>query len=118
VYLRMTGPMDNPTIIWDKASRKEQAKENREAEAANVRSMLKSEFGLFKNDTSVKQYQPVSKPKEEIIIEFGGNNSTSQPKKQELAPQSKPQKDTKIKSKLNTWKQQSEQEKKEEIEFD
>jgi hypothetical protein len=118
VYLRMTGPMDNPTIIWDKASRKEQAKENREAEAANVRSMLKSEFGLFKNDTSVKQYQPVSKPKEEIIIEFGGNNTTSQPKKQETIPQSKPQKDTKIKSKLNTWKQQSEQEKKEEVEFD
>ena len=118
VFLRMTGPMDNPTIIWDKASRKEQAKENREAEAANVRSMLKSEFGLFKNDTSVKQYQPVSKPKEDIIIEFGGSNNAPKTDKPEKPAATKPQKDTKIKSKLNTWKQQSEQEKKEEIEFD
>lgn len=112
VYMRMYGDIDDPTIVWDKTSRKEQAKENREAEKENVRSMLKTEFGLFKNDSTVKTYQPKEGPKEELFIEFGDKKTEDpiDPKKQK--------KDSKIKKTLNTWKEESEKSKKEEVEFE
>lgn len=75
VFVRMYGTMDNPIVEWDKASRKEQSKENREQEKETVRSMFKSEFGAFKNDASVKEYIPNKLPKEELIIEKNGSDT-------------------------------------------
>ena len=70
VFVRMYGTMDNPIVEWDKASKKEQAKKNREEEKETVREMFKSEFGMFKNDSTVKEYIPKKGLKEELIIEF------------------------------------------------
>ena len=68
VYMRMYGNIDNPTIEWDKQSRKETTKENMAKEKEDVKSLLKSEFGLFKNDTTVKSYvKEKNPPKEEMI---------------------------------------------------
>ncbi|MFT5778418.1 MAG: hypothetical protein ACI837_001374 [Crocinitomicaceae bacterium] len=75
VFVRMYGDLSNPTIEWDKQSRKEQAKENRAAEKETVKSMWKSEFGLFKNDTTVKEYIHDRTPKDELIIEFNPTDS-------------------------------------------
>lgn len=69
VYVRMYGTMDDPIVEWDKASRKEQTKANIIQEKATVRSMFKSEFGAFKNDSTVQEYIPNKRPKEELIIE-------------------------------------------------
>jgi hypothetical protein len=118
IFLRMFGPMNNPTIVWDKTSRKQQAKENREAEKETVKSMFKTEFGLFKNDSTVKKYQQPTQQKEEVIVEFGTSQPGQQNQKNSSETPVKPKKDTKIKSKLNSWKEQAEKEKKEEIEFD
>lgn len=71
VYVRMHGTLDKPIIEWDKNSRKEQARENREAAKQEAISILKSEFGLFKNDTTIKAYQPKVQQREELRIEFG-----------------------------------------------
>lgn len=71
LYVRMYGPMDNPTIVWDGQSKKEQSKENREAAVQEARSILKSEFGLFKKDSTVKGYQPqIKQPHEELRLNF------------------------------------------------
>ena len=70
VFVRMFGSMDDPNVEWDGESRKEQARKNREEEKETVRSMFKSEFGLFKNDTTVQEYIPNKLPEEELIIEF------------------------------------------------
>lgn len=75
VYVRMYGTMENPIVEWDKASRKEQAKENRAQEKETVRSMFKSEFGLYKNDPNVKEFIPNKVPKEELIIEKNGSDT-------------------------------------------
>ena len=112
VYMRMTGSIDNPIIVWDKTSKKEQAKENREAEKQTVKSMLKSEFGLFGKDSTVNDYQKKAGPKEELKIEFGPI------KEEDPIDTKKPKKDTKIKNTLKGWKEQSEKEKAEEIGFD
>ncbi len=93
----------------DESAKKQQAKENREAAKQDAKSILKSEFGLFKNDTAVKNFKPIDKPKEELKIEFG-------PEKPETQKQKEPKKDSKINKTLNKWKQEAGKEKKEEFE--
>ncbi|WP_341902219.1 AsmA-like C-terminal region-containing protein [Fluviicola taffensis] len=71
VFVRMYGNLDNPIIEWDKTSRKEDAKQNREEAKTEAISILKSELGLFKKDTTIKKYQPPKKDYEVLKIEFG-----------------------------------------------
>lgn len=111
VYMRMFGDIDNPTIVWDKTAKKEQAKENREAEKQNVKSMLKSEFGIFKGDSTVKSYQPKETPKEVLKVEFGPGNA------EDPIDQKKPKKETKIRNTLKNWKEEADKSKQEQIEF-
>jgi hypothetical protein len=74
-----------------------------------VKSILKSEFGFFKKDSTVNTYVPKEVPKEEIKINFnpkikGENKPVSLPVKDE-----KPNKDPKIKKNLQKWKGQQEE---------
>ena len=106
MYMRMHGTLDNPIIEWDNTSRKEQAKENREQAKQDAKSILKSEFGLFQKDTSVKVYVPKDVPKEDLKIQFGPAT------KKEFIEEKKQKKDSKLKKTLDGWKQQQEQEEK------
>ncbi|MBL1280785.1 MAG: hypothetical protein COA33_010950 [Fluviicola sp.] len=110
VFMKMYGDLDTPTIEWDRESRKELAKKNREEEKQNVKSILKSEFGLFKNDTTVKQYVKEVVPKEELIIEFDPVKSIDT-----IIENKEPKKDTKMNRWLEKMKKQAEAEKKEEF---
>lgn len=104
MYMRMHGTLDNPIIEWDDVSRKEQAKENREQAKEDAKSILKTEFGLFKKDTSVKVYVPKDVPKEDLKIQFGPAT------KQEFIEEKKQKKDSKLKKTLDNWKKQQEEE--------
>ena len=116
VYMRMYGDLDNPTIEWDKTARKQQAAENRAAEKETVKAMLKSEFGLFKADSTVKTYQPKQMPKEELHIEL--SSPLTKPSDTEKPTEKKKQKSTTKQNKtINGWKKESEESKEEEIEF-
>lgn len=107
IFMRMHGTLDNPIIEWDKTSRKEQAKENREEAKKDAKSILKSEFGLYKNDTTVKKYVPEEVPKEELKIHFGPST------KEEFNEVKKQKKDSKLKKTLRDWKDQQKQEEEE-----
>jgi hypothetical protein len=114
VFMRMYGNIDNPTIEWDKQSRKETTKENMAKEKEDMKSLLKSEFGLFKNDTTVKNYvKEKNPPKEEMIIEFDPDNSV-----EPVIEEKKPKKDSKIGNMLKKFKEESEADKKEEFEIE
>lgn len=110
VFMRMFGTMDNPSIEWDRESRKDIAKQNREVEKQNVKSILKSEFGLFKNDTTVGSYIKEVGPKEELIIEFDPVKSIDT-----IIDNKEPKKDTKVNRWLEKMKKQAEAEKEEEF---
>lgn len=71
VFVRMYGNLSNPIIEWDKTSRKEEAKQNREEAKTEAISILKTELGLFKKDTTIKKYQPPKKDHEVLEIQFG-----------------------------------------------
>ena len=107
----MFGNMDNPTIEWDQDAKKEQARENREAAKQDAKSILKTEFGLFKNDSTVKTYQPIKQQKEELKMEFGPVK-----KEEPIQDTKKVKKDSKFSNDLKKMKEESEKEKKEEFE--
>lgn len=104
IYLRMYGDLDNPTIEWDKSGKKQDLKEQWTQEKETVKSMLKTEFGIFKNDTSVLEYKPKAESKEVVKLNFKNdvpNKTDSKPN-----PESPKPKDNKLKNTLNQWKQQ------------
>lgn len=109
VYMRMYGPLENPKIEWDKTAKIEQVQLTILEEKQAVKSILKSEFGFFKKDSTVNTYVPKEVPKEEIKINFnpkikGDNKPVNLPVKDE-----KPNKDPKIKKNLQKWKGQEEE---------
>ena len=111
VFIHMFGNMDNPTIEWDQDAKKEQARENRDAAKQDAKSILKTEFGLFKNDSTVKTYQPIKQQKEELKMEFGPGK-----KEEPIQDTKKVKKDSKFSNALKKMKEESEKEKKEEFE--
>lgn len=113
VFMRMFGMLDNPVIEWDKQSRKEQSKEKIEEEKQTAKSILKSEFGIFKNDTTVKDYVKEVIPKEELIINFDPLKSIDT-----IIESKIPKKDTKLNRWLDKMKKQEEAEKKEDFIID
>ena len=112
VFMRMYGKLDSPTIEWDKDAKKEEARENREEAKQDAKSILKSEFGFFKNDTTVKIYQEKTRQKEVIEMQFGPEDE------KDVLDVKKPVKDSKLKTKLKTMKDESDKYKQTDIEFE
>jgi len=110
LYMRMYGNMDYPTIVWDKQSKREQLKQDLQEEKETFKSIMKTEFGLFKNDSTVEIYQEKKGPKEILTIDFGDEQNKT-PK------QTAPKKDSKIKNKLQQWKTEAEGDNKKNIKF-
>ncbi|MES2133769.1 MAG: AsmA-like C-terminal region-containing protein [Bacteroidota bacterium] len=86
VFIRMTGPIDNPTIKYDRKGAKEKIKEDIKQEKQTIKQILKEEFGLFKKDSiKVKEEE---KANQKFNIQFGEEkpkkaNNGLQPKKKE-----------------------------------
>ncbi len=91
VFMRMYGDLYDPSFEWDAEASKTYKKEQRQKEISNARSMFKSEFGLFKNDSTVQEYvqEKFEHEKIEVII-----NPTE--KNDEIINETKPKKDGKF----------------------
>lgn len=109
LFVRMFGPIDNPTIKWDSEARKQLAKENFEAEKQNTKAMLKSELGLFKKDTTVQAYVPKVHQKEEVRMVL---KSDPEP------VADKPKKEGKLQKTFSKWKEEAEKEKEGRVTFE
>lgn len=68
IYMTMGGTIDNPTFSLDSDERKNDIKENIQLEKSNMKSMLKTEFGLFQKDSTVKQIEEDNKNEVEFIF--------------------------------------------------
>lgn len=110
IFMVMSGTTDNPIIKWDDLAKKEQAKENREAAKKDAMSILKTEFGIKKGDTTIQRYQQTKKPSEEIKIDF--NNTQESP---EVEQKKESEMKRKLREKMNKLKNSA---KEEEVEFD
>jgi hypothetical protein len=88
VFIVMSGPIDNPSIKYDKKGAKEKIKQDLKQEKQTLKNILKEEFGLFKKDsTKVKETE---KANQSFKIQFGDD-----PKKKEkpLTPKKKEEED-------------------------
>lgn len=110
IFMRMHGTTENPIIEWDTEAKKEQAKENREAAKKEALSILKTEFGFRKGDTTIGIYKPIKKPTEELQIDF--SNSKDEPV---IEPKQESEFKKKMKNRIQKLKESS---KGEEVEFD
>ena len=98
MFLKMTGDIYDPVLEWDREKQKQKAKEYREQEKKQIKEMLKSEFGAFKNDTTVKEFKEEEAPKEELKIDW--NPTTGEEKKEEVEEEKAEKEPKKKKSKL------------------
>lgn len=85
VFIVMTGPIDNPTIKYDRKGAKDKIKQDIKQEKQNLKQLLKEEFGFFKKDSiKVKETQ---KANQNFQIQVGDEkpkaNKPLQPKKKE-----------------------------------
>ncbi|MFI5204219.1 MAG: AsmA-like C-terminal region-containing protein, partial [Flavobacteriales bacterium] len=89
VYLRMFGDVNDPTYEIDRDQMKEEFKVKLADEKQTVKSLLKEEFGFFKNDTTLKANTKQQQDDVEFILEWDNaadknkdnTNSTSEEKK-------------------------------------
>lgn len=77
LFLRMFGTLDQLQFAWDGEAKKAHKQEQREQQKQDVKSMLKTEFGMFKKDTIVQTYQKTQAPKERIELDFGDATPTT-----------------------------------------
>ena len=86
VFIVMTGPIDNPTIKYDKKGAKEKIKQDIQQEKQNLKQLLKEEFNLFKKDST--KTKEAEKANQTFQIKFGDDDPKKkdkplQPKKKE-----------------------------------
>lgn len=113
IYMRMHGTMDNPIVEWDKASSKEDRQEYNEQEKANLKSMLKSDFGMFSKDTTVKTYKEVIRPKEVLEVQYGKDTTSV-----DDFVKDKKEKNGKFSKWMKKMEDESKEQKKVKVEFD
>jgi hypothetical protein len=84
VFILMTGPIDNPTIKYDRKGAKAKIKEDIKQEKQNLKQLLKEEFGFFKKD-SLKKVPEQTNQKFQLQVgdEKPKTNKPLQPKKKE-----------------------------------
>lgn len=70
LFLHMYGHLDDPIYELDSEEKHEEIKQNIIQEKKDIKSILKSETGLFKGDTSVKEYKEPEKVEPTFEIEW------------------------------------------------
>lgn len=74
IYVTMFGDLDDPSFSLDKDERRANLKENIENEKQDLKSVLKTELGFFKKDSTVKRIEKDNKKEVEFIY-FDEDNS-------------------------------------------
>jgi hypothetical protein len=93
IYLTMSGNIDEPVFSLDKEERINDIKEMVASEKADVKSILKTEFGFFQKDTTVKTMQ-VDNKKEVEFIYYDTDLENDQPDSVGRKPKNKTRSDS------------------------
>lgn len=109
IFLRMYGDLDNPIIEWDKTGKKQETKQQLAQEKETIKSMLKSEFGVFKKDSSVQDFTPKTESKEVVKINFNHTQKNTKTPSKPDEESTGSNKTNKLKNTLNKWKEEQNQ---------
>lgn len=86
IFLSMKGTTSDYKIKLDKESRKDKIKQDLIAEKQNFKAILKEEFGIFKNDTSVASTYEEVQHAPEFVIEWEEFEEDTVPEQKEDRP--------------------------------
>jgi hypothetical protein len=112
IYLTMFGDLDDPSFELDGDERRKNFKQDLAEEKDDIKSILKSEFGFFKKDTTVKQIEQQNTREVEFIIYDEEQKDTTANTKEK----SKKNKEHSIKL-FQKWKEEADK-KKDNIEYE
>ncbi len=68
IYITMTGSLDNPVFQLDPEERKNSFKEKLADEKSSIKSILKTEFGMFKRDSIVMKMEDKNQREVDFIL--------------------------------------------------
>lgn len=75
LFIKMTGSVDDPKIGYDTKALKNNFQKKFSKEKNTFKSLIKEEFGLFKNDTSLKPDPPVIRKNSPFQVELDSSYS-------------------------------------------
>jgi len=113
VYLRMYGTTQKPQFSWNKEAQKIDKQNYNKQEKQIIKEMMKKEFGISKNDSTIKEYKENKRNKEFIIVE-----PNSDPKINSEENVNEPQKKGKVKKLLEKMETEKNNSKKVEVEWE
>ena len=76
IFLKIGGTIDQPEISLDKSAARSYRKEITQQEVNTTKAVLKDEFGLFKNDTTLRELEEPSEA--EYRMDFGEFDTTKE----------------------------------------
>lgn len=83
LFLKMTGTMDNPTVKYDAKQLRKNITKSFSKEKETTKSILKEEFGLFKNDSTIKPLPQKKRKRNPFQVEYDSSFNRENSKKQE-----------------------------------
>jgi len=86
LFLRMTGTAHNPTFSMDKDAARSKRQNQLEEEKITFKRMLKGEFGLFKNDSTLSPLEKEKRPGPEISVDWGNMDTKTDSSKKKIEP--------------------------------
>jgi uncharacterized protein involved in outer membrane biogenesis len=92
IFLSMTGTVENPVIKYDSKSAMQNVKEDIKVEKQNLKGIFKEEFGLFKNDSTLKTGNNVKK-EDQAKFKINWEEENKKEEKKELKKPKKPEED-------------------------
>lgn len=107
IFLRMYGDLFDPNFAWDKEAKKKDRQEKRDEAKEDLKSVLKTGFGVNKEDSTVTDYKNKTKYEEQIIMEFDEDTLTNP-----FDPEEKEKKKSRLQQKLDQWKKENEKDQK------
>src|SRR5690554_3879892 len=106
VFLKMFGTIDNPNFAWDKEAKREEKEEQRKQAKDDLKSALKTGFGINKKDSTINELKSATPLEEKIIMDFGNNTDED-----EFDSKQKEKKKNALQRKIEQWKKENEEEK-------
>ncbi|PKR79746.1 hypothetical protein CW751_13555 [Brumimicrobium salinarum] len=113
IFLKMFGTIDNPKFSWDKEAQQIEKQVNKEKAKKDLKSALKTGFGINKKDSTVQEITPKNEEKEDVIMDFGHEDE------KDFEPEQKKKKKNALQRKIDQWKKENQEEEKEpDFQFD
>jgi hypothetical protein len=114
VFLKMNGTVDQPIFSWDKEAKKQEKEMKRDEAKEDLKSALKSGFGINKNDTTVQELKTHEHMEEKLIMDFDNDSI-----EQEFTEVEKKKKKSALQKRIDKWKKENKEgDKKETFEID